>query len=149
MVGFGVVVLVGGGGGGGLVPAGAVLAQALCRDLGPAAVHREREPTPLLGAQMHDVRAQQDGGAAGAQRKPSPPTAATTAPSVKARKRTTVVRLRRARTWERWARRALSASAAPVRGRRWAGGRGRGALTGPAVVRLAIRGLTVVRLAVG
>lgn len=65
MVRFGVVVGLGGGGGRGLVPAGAVLAQSLCRDLGPAAVHGEGEPAAFLGAQMDDVRAQQHGGHGG------------------------------------------------------------------------------------
>ena len=50
-------------------------------------------------------------GTAGAHRKPRPPTAATIAPSVKARKRMTVVRRRRASTALRWARRARSAEA--------------------------------------
>lgn len=61
MVRFGVVVRLGGVGGRGLVPARAVLPQPLRRVLGPAAVHREGEPAAFLGAQMHDVRAQQHG----------------------------------------------------------------------------------------
>lgn len=43
------------------MPAVAVLAQVLRGHLRPAPVHGEGEPAPFLGAQMHDVRAQQHG----------------------------------------------------------------------------------------